>query len=627
MGEDFNGGMVKSKKMRVAQIHIACPICSIAGSFLRTLSDEVLWDEDVLKERLIEQFDDAEMDGQVWEDILLMMSTIWQGDHNVFRYSQKVLKLLRRKPDGLHHYDKILICYYINGLESQRLWEMAILSFLRADSYENPHQVVKGVMQLATQLRIKSYKWYGSDDDDDDDMTPCEESSEVDESDDNSESDAEVYYSHSRRSKEAKSEKKSGKKGLQKAATAMNLSAVTPQVEEDVIPLNSYPLRDGYRRYPETSRHQCPLPRYSYESGRHAQPRIYFHCQQEEHLRTHCPHLYRSRPVSWTVDVGPDHLDHPIVREDPPVKVRNGPVHAIEIVAKSSALHGMKVQEVTTVEVDQIDLMEFVHKVSESGDGDGDGNEEGEPVMAGEKFDFVGAFPDATVVGLNWGSFFDLAPMVKKDIYCLLVQGRAKSLERAKRKGKGKQVTIDRVTQGGNDEEEVLAVATDRNLGDVTNFYTKGTIRTPTRYYSVSSILVDADLWEPSYNDPEEWLFGLLQMRLPRLPTVWTYELLWLEYPRAKEDYGSCQYYIASSLGTWTSQEQQPQVLIVLKDRTTVRSGLSAKVEEELELQQSGSTQFFEDLITLIKQEADRQIHEENDEEEEDDVEEEESEN
>ena len=38
-------------------------------------------------------------------------------------------------------------------------------------------------------------------------------------------------------------------------------------------------------------------------------------------------------------------------------------------------------------------------------------------MMAGwEKFDFVGAFRDAPVTGLSWGSFFDLAPSVKKDI-------------------------------------------------------------------------------------------------------------------------------------------------------------------------------------------------------------------
>ncbi|RPA89675.1 hypothetical protein L873DRAFT_616885 [Choiromyces venosus 120613-1] len=450
-------------------------------------------------------------------------------------------------------------------------------------------------------------------------------------------------------------------------------------------------------------------------------------------------------PVSRTVDVGPDRLDHPIVGEDPPVKACNGPVHAIEIAAKSSALHGMKVREVTTAEVDPMDLMEFVHEVSESGDGDGDGNEEGEPVMAGErahrfselppeldgepgpssrrpridnndedyvtevggngrkigaktakterksirmmtghgKFDFVGAFRDAPVIGLNWGSFFDLAPMVKKDICRLLVQERAKSLERAKRKGKGKQVTIDRATQGGNHEEEVLAVATDRNLGDVANFYTKGTIRTPTGCYQVSRILVDAGsvvnlmpirllrfmgaklqrsggmvirtatnaLAKIAYcADLRVTVAGVpCDLRIYALPDEYkpTYPMLlsrrWLQAVRAKGDYGSGQYYIASSLGTQvripsdegykrqdvkqTSEERQPRVPIVLRDRTTVGSGLSAEVEEELELQQSGGTRFFEDLIALIKQEADRQIREENDEEEEGNIEEEESEN
>jgi len=35
---------------------------------------------------------------------------------------------------------------------------MAILSFLKADSEEILYQVVKGVMRLATQLKVKGYK-------------------------------------------------------------------------------------------------------------------------------------------------------------------------------------------------------------------------------------------------------------------------------------------------------------------------------------------------------------------------------------------------------------------------------------------------------------------------------------
>ena len=119
-------------------------------------------------------------------------------------------------------------------------------------------------------------------------------------------------------------------------------------------------------------------------------------------------------------------------------------------------------------------------------------------MMAGrEKFDFVGAFRDAPVTGLKWGPFFDLAPSVKRDICHLLVQERAKGLERGKGKGKGKVKTVTIDVGVGNGpaveaEEEVLAVASDRHLGDVFNFYTKGTIDTEAGSFQVSRILVDA---------------------------------------------------------------------------------------------------------------------------------------
>lgn len=113
--------------------------------------------------------------------------------------------------------------------------------------------------------------------------------------------------------------------------------------------------------------------------------------------------------------------------------------------------------------------------------------------MAGrEKFDFVGAFRDAPVIGLNWGSFFDLAPSVKKDICHLLVQERAKGLERAKGKKKGKKAAGNVGIVETPGEEEVASVATDQGLGNVTHFYTKGIIRTKGRTYHISRILVDA---------------------------------------------------------------------------------------------------------------------------------------
>jgi len=178
-GECFNGVSEPSKKKRVAQIHVACPIHSVAGGFLRSLLKDVLWNEEALTKALIEQFEDGEMDKQEQDDILTKMSVLLQGDHDVFTYSRQVLKLLRRQPTGLQHYNRILSRYYIDGLASEQLHEMVILTFLKADSGETPYQVVKGVMRLATQLKVKGYKGvsgrhrdhnWGDDDDDDDDM-------------------------------------------------------------------------------------------------------------------------------------------------------------------------------------------------------------------------------------------------------------------------------------------------------------------------------------------------------------------------------------------------------------------------------------------------------------------------
>jgi len=90
------------------------------------------------------------------------------------------------------------------------------------------------------------------------------------------------------------------------------------------------------------------------------------------------------------------------------------------------------------------------------------------------------------VTGLNWGSFFDLTPSVKRDICRHLVQERTS--RKRKGKGKGKKVTIEEV----QDEQEVSAVDTDPDLGDVANFFTKGVVRTEQGKYRISRILVDA---------------------------------------------------------------------------------------------------------------------------------------
>ena len=108
-------------------------------------------------------------------------------------------------------------------------------------------------------------------------------------------------------------------------------------------------------------------------------------------------------------------------------------------------------------------------------------------MMAGRgKFDFVGAFRDSPVTGINSSSFFALAPSLKRDICRQLVPERTRT--KGKGKGKGKKVTIEEV----QDEQEVSAVATDQDLGDVANFFTRGVVRTEQGRYRISRILVEA---------------------------------------------------------------------------------------------------------------------------------------
>src|SRR5205807_635791 len=129
MGDEFGGDTLQARKMRVAQIHIACPPKSAAGVFLRQLPEDILWNESKLKEALIEQFDDSEEDEHAQENILSIMSGIEQGDRDVFTYSRKVLRILRKKPARINQFDKVLIRYFIDSLSSQRLREMATMSF------------------------------------------------------------------------------------------------------------------------------------------------------------------------------------------------------------------------------------------------------------------------------------------------------------------------------------------------------------------------------------------------------------------------------------------------------------------------------------------------------------------
>jgi len=345
----------------------------------------------------------------------------------------------------------------------------------------------------------------------------------------------------------------------------------------------------------------------------------------------------------------PSHLIPPLPLPPPQPRSSTPGVSAIEIVPTSSAFDGVKVREVSATERDEKTLMRFIQKVVDDEDYDEeDGlSEIDAPVMAGErarrfselppefdgeagpasqrprnddveemipqgrtikqlkqrarrkpirmmagreKFDFVGAFREAPVQGLNWGSFFDLAPSVKQDICQLLVQERQKGTARGKAKGKGKQVSVDAGTQETPGEDEVLSVATDRNLGNVTNFYTRGMIQTPKGQYHIKHILVDTGsvvnlmpgklmktigvkLMKTNgmvirtatnalakithYADLRITIAGVpCDLRIYALPVKYTptYPMLlsqrWLQAVKAKGDYSSGRYYIMSAHGT-----------------------------------------------------------------------------
>ena len=84
---------------------------------------------------------------------------------------------------------------------------------------------------------------------------------------------------------------------------------------------------------------------------------------------------------------------------------------------------------------------------------------------------------------------------VLSSIWLLLLSGifainlfRNAHATKGREKEKEKKVTIEKVPE----EQEVSAVVTDRNLGDVINFYTKGMVTIEKGEFRVSRILVDA---------------------------------------------------------------------------------------------------------------------------------------
>ena len=72
------------------------------------------------------------------------------------------------------------------------------------------------------------------------------------------------------------------------------------------------------------------------------------------------------------------------------------------------------------------------------------------------------------------------------------MQEGAKGLEQAKGKEKGKKVVGNVSIVEAPGVAEVRIIATDRGLGDVTKFYTKGIVRTLAGSYRISRVLVEA---------------------------------------------------------------------------------------------------------------------------------------
>ena len=149
-----------------------------------------------MRKVLVNRFYDGAREDQADKDVLTTMSTISQGKQDVFKYSRKVIKLLQRMPNDLKRYDDIVTGYYLNGLTSQRLYDLAVSNFRKRNSCETPLQVVHNVVHLAIQLKLKGYRNQinkPSDDEDEDEDGEDDGDDNNDEDEDNATYAAGIY--------------------------------------------------------------------------------------------------------------------------------------------------------------------------------------------------------------------------------------------------------------------------------------------------------------------------------------------------------------------------------------------------------------------------------------------------
>ena len=154
-GNEFKRETPKSKKRPVVQIHLSCSVDSIAERFINSLEEKIVWDEELLSKALVDRFYNRARDDQAHEDVLTTMSKVNQGRQDVFKYSCKVINLVKWIPSDLKRYEDIVIGYYVDELTSQRSRDLAVSTFCKRDSWETPLHVVQSVVHLAIQLKMK----------------------------------------------------------------------------------------------------------------------------------------------------------------------------------------------------------------------------------------------------------------------------------------------------------------------------------------------------------------------------------------------------------------------------------------------------------------------------------------
>jgi len=193
-GDDLLGTTTQAKQACAAQIHLALPFNSAAYRFVMALDKATRGEEELLRTALGNEFHDVEEETHAEEDRLSTMNSLRQGDRNLFQYWRRVIKFLQRTSRGLDRFNLMFISNYLDRLSSAHLRELAISTFRRRDSGESPMEVVKGVIHLATQLKVRGYRKQRSrrydnnepegDDNDDYDSDEVPSSDEDDDDDD-----------------------------------------------------------------------------------------------------------------------------------------------------------------------------------------------------------------------------------------------------------------------------------------------------------------------------------------------------------------------------------------------------------------------------------------------------------